>query len=213
MSKFKEILRTAAKAVADFYNRHSDVFRPVVVLTVICFVVAVLLSVTNLITKDKIANMEAAASNAAMAELISAEKYDKAEVNGDELYVAKNGEEIKGYIIETASRGYGGDIKVMTAISVDKKVLGVKILSAADETPGLGQKVTKESFYSQYIGKNENINVVKNGADVEKNEIDAVTGATISSKAVTNAVNDAFVRLNNYLKTVEVPTEKTGEMQ
>lgn len=196
----------------DFLKRNSDIFRPVFVLTAICLVVAILLSVTNLITKDKIANMEAEASKEAMAALISAEKYDKAEIDG-ELYIAKNGEEIKGYIVSTQSRGYGGDIKIMTAISVDKKVLGIKILSAADETPGLGQNVTKETFYSQYIGRTENITVVKNGADADKNEINAVTGATISSKAVTTAVNNAFECLNNYLKTVEAATNEAGEVQ
>lgn len=196
----------------DFLKRNSDIFRPVFVLTAICLVVAILLSVTNLITKDKIANMEAEASKEAMAALISAEKYDKAEIDG-ELYIAKNGEEIKGYIVSTQSRGYGGDIKIMTAISVDKKVLGIKILSAADETPGLGQNVTKETFYSQYIGRTENITVVKNGADADKNEINAVTGATISSKAVTTAVNNAFECLNNYLKTVEAATNEAGKVQ
>ncbi len=195
-----------------FLKRNSDVFRPVAVLTAICLVVAILLSVTNLITKDKIAAMDIETSNAAMAELISAEKYDKAEVQG-ELYLAKNGEEIKGYIVKTQSRGYGGDIVVMTAISTDKKILGVKILAAADETPGLGQNVTKESFYSQYVGKTEKISVEKNGANSDKNEIDAVTGATISSRAVTAAVNEAFTCLNEYLKTVEATTNEAGEVQ
>ncbi len=212
MNKFKEILKTVLKAAIDFYNRNSEVFRSVIVLTVICLVVAALLSVTNLITQERITKMEAVATADAMAELVSAEKYDKADVGSGELYIAKNGEEIKGYIVKTQSRGYGGDIVAMTAISTDKKVLGVKILSAADETPGLGQNITKQNFYSQYIGKNENVSVVKNGADSDKNEIDAVTGATISSRAVTNAVNDAFVCLNNYLKAVEV-AESTGEVQ
>lgn len=198
--------------IVSFFKSNTDIFRPVVVLTAICLVVAVFLSVTNLITKDKIANMEIKASNEAMSALISAEKYDKAEVQG-ELYIAKNGEEIKGYIVKTSSRGYGGDIKVMTAISTDKKITGIKILSAADETPGLGQNITKESFYTRYIGKTENISVRKDGADADKNKIDAWTGATISSRAVTAAVNEAFACLNEYLKTVEVTTNEAGEVQ
>ena len=202
------------KTIINFFKRNTDVFRPIIVLTAICLVVAVLLSLTNLITKEKIANMEAATSKQAMAQLITAQSYEQINANGNnELYIAKNGEEINGYIVKTAARGYGGDIKIMTAISTDKKVLGTKILSAADETPGLGQNVTKEGFYSQFIGKTENIALVKNGADADKNEIDAVTGATISSRAVTSAVNEAFVCLNEYLKTVEVSTEKTGEVQ
>lgn len=198
--------------IKSLLNSNSDIFRPIAVLTAICLVVAILLSFTNLITKDTIANMELKASNDAMSVLISAEKYEKADVEG-ELYIAKNGEEVKGYIVKTVGRGYGGDVVIMTAISTDKKVMGVKILSAADETPGLGQNVTKESFYSQYIGKTENITVLKNGANSDKNEINAVTGATVSSKAVTGAVNKAFECLNGYLKTTQVVTETTGEVQ
>lgn len=198
--------------IKSLLNSNSDIFRPIAVLTAICLVVAILLSFTNLITKDTIANMELKASNDAMSVLISAEKYEKADVEG-ELYIAKNGEEVKGYIVKTVGRGYGGDVVVMTAISTDKKVMGVKILSAADETPGLGQNVTKESFYSQYIGKTENITVLKNGANSDKNEINAVTGATVSSKAVTGAVNKAFECLNGYLKTTQVVTETAGEVQ
>lgn len=198
--------------IKSLLNSNSDIFRPIAVLTAICLVVAILLSFTNLITKDTIANMELKASNDAMSVLISAEKYEKADVEG-ELYIAKNGEEVKGYIVKTVGRGYGGDVVIMTAISTDKKVMGVKILSAADETPGLGQNVTKENFYSQYIGKTENITVLKNGANSDKNEINAVTGATVSSKAVTGAVNKAFECLNGYLKTTQVVTETTGEVQ
>lgn len=198
--------------IKSLLNSNSDIFRPIAVLTAICLVVAILLSFTNLITKDTIANMELKASNDAMSVLISAEKYEKADVEG-ELYIAKNGEEVKGYIVKTVGHGYGGDVVIMTAISTDKKVMGVKILSAADETPGLGQNVTKESFYSQYIGKTENITVLKNGANSDKNEINAVTGATVSSKAVTGAVNKAFECLNGYLQTTQVVTETTGEVQ
>ena len=198
--------------IKSLLNSNSDIFRPIAVLTAICLVVANLLSFTSLITKDTIANMELKASNDAMSVLISAEKYEKADVEG-ELYIAKNGEEVKGYIVKTVGRGYGGDVVIMTAISTDKKVMGVKILSAADETPGLGQNVTKESFYSQYIGKTENITVLKNGANSDKNEINAVTGATVSSKAVTGAVNKAFECLNGYLKTTQVVTETAGEVQ
>ncbi|MBQ2746313.1 MAG: FMN-binding protein [Clostridia bacterium] len=198
--------------IKSLLNSNSDIFRPIAVLTAICLVVAILLSFTNLITKDTIANMELKASNDAMSVLISAEKYEKADVEG-ELYIAKNGEEVKGYIVKTVGHGYGGDVVIMTAISTDKKVMGVKILSAADETPGLGQNVTKESFYSQYIGKTENITVLKNGANSDKNEINAVTGATVSSKAVTGAVNKAFECLNGYLQTTQVVTETAGEVQ
>ena len=67
---------------------------------------------------------------------------------------------------------------VMTAIDPELSIIGIKILDASGETPGLGQNVTKESFYGQFKGKG--------------NKINAVTGASISSKAVTDAVNEAY---------------------
>ena len=83
-------------------------------------------------------------------------------------------------------------VSVMTAVNGDLTVKAIEILSATDETPGLGQNITKETFYKQYSGLKDNISVVKNGADSAENEINAVTGATISSKAVTKAVNTSL---------------------
>jgi electron transport complex protein RnfG len=80
----------------------------------------------------------------------------------------------------------------MTAIKPDGTVAGVAILDVSGETPGLGQNAAKESFFSQYIGLKKGVSVLKNGAKAENNEVDAVTGATITSTAVTRAVNKAL---------------------
>ena len=80
----------------------------------------------------------------------------------------------------------------MTAVDLEGEILAVDILDVTGETPGLGQNAAKEGFYSQFAGKNDKITVVKNGADEDAGEINAVTGATISSKAVTSAVNKAL---------------------
>ena len=107
--------------------------------------------------------------------------------------IVKKDGKIIGYIFKTSAKGYGGEIQVMTAVKPDASVAAVEILDASGETPGLGQNVTEEYFYSQYNGRPHDIVVVKGGnADKAKNEIDAVTGATISSKAVTEAVNTAI---------------------
>ena len=214
MNKFLEILKLIKEKIFAFFKKHNEVFNPIAVLTAICLVVALLLSLTNLITKGKIAAMDKKASDDAMSALIIAETYENVKLgkNG-QVYLAKSGDTAKGYIVGTSASGYGGDIKIMVAISIDKKVLGIKILSAADETPGLGQNVTKESFYSQFVGKTENIVVVKNSAESSKNEIDAVTGATISSRAVTSAVNEAFCAVDEYLKTLAPETTPSMEVQ
>ncbi|MBQ2135904.1 MAG: FMN-binding protein, partial [Clostridia bacterium] len=109
-----------------------------------------------------------------------------------EYYSASKDEEVTAFIFITSAKGYGGDVSVMTAVDLEGEILAVDILDVTGETPGLGQNAAKEGFYSQFAGKNDKITVVKNGADEDAGEINAVTGATISSKAVTSAVNKAL---------------------
>ncbi len=189
-----------------FFKKYFDVFKAIIVLTVVCLVISAALAVTNSITKDKIAEMERASATAAMEALIPNGEYTKTdlsnikEIENADIYTVSKGDTTVGYIVTTAAKGYGGDVKVMTAISSDKKVIGVNILSAADETPGLGQNATKPDFYNQFKNKTSGVTVVKNGA--ENNEINAVTGATITSRAVTNAVNEALGQLDVYLNSI-----------
>ena len=80
----------------------------------------------------------------------------------------------------------------MTAVTTDGIIKAIEILDVSGETPGLGQNAKNESFYSQYAGKKSGVILKKNGAVSENNEVDAVTGATITSTAVTGAVNEAM---------------------
>ncbi len=97
----------------------------------------------------------------------------------------------QGYVITTTDKdGYGGDIQVTVGITEDGTVNGVSILSIG-ETAGLGMRATEPSFYEQYQGKNaEQFYVSKDGGDGEP--IDALSGATITSRAMTGAVNTAL---------------------
>lgn len=199
--------------IFSFFKKYFDVFKAIIVLTVVCLVISAALAFTNNITKDKIAEMEQASASAAMEALIPNAEYPEAnlshieELKNYKIYTAtKNGETV-GYIITTSAKGYGGDVTVMTAISTDKKVIGVNILSAADETPGLGQNATKPEFYNQFIGKTLGVTVVKNGA--KDNEINAVTGATITSRAVTAAINEALSKLDIYITSITSPEVET----
>ena len=118
-----------------------------------------------------------------------------------------------GYIFTTSEKGYGGEVSVMTAIDTDGNIKAVSVLDASNETPGLGQNVTKSGFYSQYSGLSGEISVVKSGADSENNEIDAVTGATISSRAVTAAVNRALQNFSEYSSETFKETEAASDEQ
>ncbi len=96
-----------------------------------------------------------------------------------------------GYVVTaTDKNGFGGSIQVTVGITSDGAVNGVSILSI-NETAGLGMKATESSFYGQYEGKQtEKFVVSKDGGDGEP--IDALSGATITSRSVTGAVNAAL---------------------
>ena len=195
MSKFIEAIK----------KNREDIIKPVGVLLAICIIIPLALSVTNKVTAKKIAELEAANSKKNMQSLIDADNFEECENGEITYYAAINGGETAAYIFTESSKGYGGDVSVMTAIKPDGTVAGVAILDVSGETPGLGQNAAKESFFSQYIGLKNGVSVLKNGAKAENNEVDAVTGATITSTAVTRAVNKA---LDDFEKVKEATADE-----
>ncbi|MEE1239361.1 MAG: RnfABCDGE type electron transport complex subunit G [Acutalibacteraceae bacterium] len=197
-----------AKLIEIIKSNKNDIIKPVAVLLAICIIIPLALSLTNKITKDKIAELDAKNSSETMASLIEADKFTEETFEDGENKFAYNlalkDGEIIGYIFKTAEKGYGGDVSVMTAVNPDGTVKSVAILDVSNETPGLGQNAAKESFYTQYAGKESGISLLKNGADSAKNEVNAVTGATITSTAVNKAVNEALKQFENVKSTEEV---------
>ena len=100
----------------------------------------------------------------------------------------KDGKQI-GVCIVNSAKGYGGDIKVLSGILNDGSVNKIEILEMS-ETPGLGANAKNDSFKEQYVGKSGSIGV--NKTNKSETEILAISGATITSKAVTEAVNGAL---------------------
>ncbi len=195
MSKFIEAIK----------KNREDIIKPVGVLLAICIIIPLALSVTNKVTAKKISELEAANSKKNMQSLIDADNFEECENGEITYYAAINGGKTAAYIFTESSKGYGGDVSVMTAIKPDGTVAGVAILDVSGETPGLGQNAAKESFFSQYIGLKKGVSVLKNGAKTENNEVDAVTGATITSTAVTRAVNKA---LDDFEKVKEATADE-----
>lgn len=195
MSKFIEAIK----------KNREDIIKPVGVLLAICIIIPLALSVTNKVTAKKIAELEAANSKKNIQSLIDADNFEECENGEITYYAAINGGKTAAYIFTESSKGYGGDVSVMTAIKPDGTVAGVAILDVSGETPGLGQNAAKESFFSQYIGLKKGVSVLKNGAKAENNEVDAVTGATITSTAVTRAVNKA---LDDFEKVKEATADE-----
>ncbi len=187
-----------------FKNYWTDIFKPVVVLLAICIVIPLALSVTNAVTVDRIAQLEKKNAEETMKSLVKADGFEELKLGGDNVIVynraLKDGAPV-GYIFKTSANGYGGPVSVMTAVNLDGTVKSIAILDVSNETPGLGQNAAKEGFYSQYAGKKSGVKLVKNSADSKNNEVDAMTGATITSTAVTNAVIETLKQFDAISKT------------
>ena len=206
------------KIKAFIKNNWSDIFKPVTVLLAICVIIPLALSLTNELTEARIENLAAESERETMSELIDADSFEPVSFDGKngrfDFNIAKDADgKAVGYIFTTSEKGYGGEVSVMTAIDTDGNIKAVSVLEASNETPGLGQNVTKSGFYSQYRGLSGEVSVVKSGADSENNEIDAVTGATISSRAVTAAVNRALQNFSDYSAETFKETEAASDEQ
>ncbi|MGI6248779.1 MAG: RnfABCDGE type electron transport complex subunit G [Acutalibacteraceae bacterium] len=169
---------------------------PGIVLFVICVVTTFLLACTNKLTVPKIEAINAQNEVEAQKKVLgSAESFGEAlelefEGTAYRYFEGKDGSgNIAGYIFITSANGYGGEIRVMTGVDTDGKVAGMEILQL-NETPGLGMKAAEEGFIEQFFGKGGQIGVDKNAAG--ENSVKALTGATITTSAVTDAVNTAL---------------------
>lgn len=167
----------------------KEVARPALTLFIICFVMTALLAVTNQMTKSKVEEMKQ--QSEAQSRQIVLPDATVFETKDATYAVGKKGGDLVGYVFTTKAKSYGGDLNVLTGISKEGKVTGVVLLSIND-TPGLGLNAQKDSFRNQYkqAVPEKGFTVIKSG-DPKDGEIEAMTGATITSKAVTNAVNDA----------------------
>lgn len=114
-------------------------------------------------------------------------------LGGVEVNVALEAVDASGNVIghifsATSKDGYGGNIKISVGMTSEGVITGLGFLEIA-ETPGLGMNATNPEFKDQFQGKSSDSLVVKKGGASADNEIDAISGATITSDAVTNAVN------------------------
>lgn len=177
-------------------KKFKEYAAPTVVLFVICVVAAFLLALTNKVTAPAIAEVNAAnESKARTVVFAAADRFgDAVETSVEKVdsvvpALDKAGNVI-GYVVTSHDdKGYGGKISVMTGVDAQGKVTGVSILDMS-ETAGLGANAKRDTFREQFIGKIKGITVSKDEAG--ENSIDALTGATVTSRAVTRAVNAAI---------------------
>ena len=170
----------------------NKVFKPIVVLCAICVVVTAALAATNQATAPVIAAATAEAQRQARMELLpDADNFT--EVTGIQVenvsavYTADNG---AGVVITSTAKGYGGTMTVMTAFTPDGTIRQLKV-TENKETKGIGSNVASSaSYWEKYAG------LSAEKALVLKTDVDAYSGATISSKALNAAVNSAIEAYN-----------------
>lgn len=165
----------------------KSIAKPAVPLIIICLAVSLVLSLTNMLTAERIAQLKKAKEEEAMSRIFQCKEFTPGTADvGCDYFLAEE----KGLIFNVKAKGYNGEITVMVGVNPDLSVKAVEIIDVSNETVGLGQKAAEESFYGQFQGKTENISVVKNSP--AGNQIQAITGATITSRAVADAVNTAI---------------------
>lgn len=182
----------------DSSKKEGGIVQLVVVLGLITLVCALLLGVINGVTADKIKQNAIETRNAAMAEIIPDAEFEDLEttvpapdkstpaISG--VYKAtKNGEDA-GYCIQVEPSGFGGTLTLIVGVNTDGTIAGAKVTGHA-ETPGLGAKAQADpNWITQFAGQSADgsLAVTKDGGT-----INAITGATITSRAVTLGVNTA----------------------
>ncbi len=161
----------------------SDFLKPVVILTVICIVTSALLALTNEVTAPIILQSEIDSANAQRAELLPADGFTEIESTIEGVTQIYKADGDMGYVITAGANGYNGNVPVMVAFDTKGKILGVSYLPNS-ETPGFGQKVREDDFQLQFSGMD--------AQPLTLSDIDAVSGATVSSSAAVTALNKAI---------------------
>jgi len=191
------------------------VFRDAGILFAITLIAGILLGFVYELTKEPIAEQEAAAKLAAYQEVFAEASefvpiefepesaravltdYPKEDIDEVMMAVDEGGETI-GYVITvTSHEGYGGDIQFSMGVQNDGTINGISFLSIA-ETAGLGMEA-EPVLKPQFAGRNAAPYVVTKTGAMTESEIDAITSATITSKAVTNGVNAGMVYFTDAL--------------
>lgn len=172
----------------------KNILKLTAILFAITAVVAALLAGANLLTKDRIAAAKAEKLLQSVAQVLpggeNAQQIDF--VTEDDSGVKAIYQNENGYAVQVETAGFGGMITVMVGVSNDAKVLGVRIVSHS-ETPSLGARAESDaSFRDSFVGLDGFVQVSKDGG-----EADTLTGATVTSRAVADAVNMALAAVRS----------------
>lgn len=159
------------------------------ILCGICVVCALVLGVADLLTQDRIAANQEAWGLGVLAEVLPyGERYDKVDYTGsdtsvEEVYHAEG----VGYAFRVSPAGsFSGELTLMVGVNEDGTVAGVAVV-ASKETEGLGDRAREPAFREQFLGRKGSVRIQADSGDIS-----AISGATVTSRAVCAAVNSAL---------------------
>lgn len=173
-------------------GKFNELIRPSLVLLLICLVVTAALAATYQVTAPIIEAINIKNANIARGVVLPQAEGAFSQMEADlpenvtEIYRADNG---SGVVLTALDKGFGGKLTVMVGVDAEGAITGVKVTKHT-ETPGLGTKAMTPDYLSQYIGQADVTRTNEAGAT----QIDAVTGATVTSNAVYRAVETALAQ-------------------
>ena len=161
------------------------------VLSIICLIATSFLAFVYSFTKPKIIERQNMEFQKSLRELFSdAKNFELISFDDDSYYkVYDIDNNLLGIAFKTKSKGYSGEIEVLVGIREAGDIVGIKIISQ-NETPGLGSRITEKNFLEQFIGKNAS----------NLSEVETITSATISSRAVIKSVENKGREILNLIK-------------
>ncbi|MFA5092701.1 MAG: RnfABCDGE type electron transport complex subunit G [Candidatus Omnitrophota bacterium] len=164
------------------------------ILALICVVAAGLLAGVNALTGPKIIAQAQLEEQLALKEVMPlAVKFATIKSNVDNkvlYYKAFDGQDkLIGYVFKASGKGYSSTIETLVGIFIDDQISAIKVISQ-NETPGLGARVTEDKFRGQF----------SNQSSLDLAEVSAITGATISSRAVVNSIMKKAIEIKEFIK-------------
>lgn len=153
---------------------------PIVFITIVVLISISLLAFTDNITDEKREEQREQRVNEMLSGMFpEMDGYEQV----DEIYVIHDGTDIIGYAYIAQGKGYGGIIDILVGLEDEDTIKGINILKHS-ESPGLGARIIEDEYRDQYI----DLDIADSEMNFNGGQIDSITGATISSKAVADAV-------------------------
>ncbi len=159
-------------------------------LLLICAVIAGIVSFVYDLTLEKYEANIQETKNKAIGQIFGKEGLECQEV-ATGVYTVLENNELIGYCVEAAGKGFGGDIQLMVGYTADQKIIAVEIIGHS-ETPGVGDKVKNESYLAGYAGQSGELTL--------DTDVDKIAGASVSSRGVMAGVNTATKALQAFLE-------------